>query len=329
MSLQVGDFFEGSYQLQEELVPGRRWLSLDWTLDQPAPVVIELIPAHYDENLHWHPAQVPGLRRLGQSRALGARYLVWEADQSRESTPLLLEQLTPDEKRAIFQLIDTLPVAAGEAILSVNTPEYWRLGPDRLLLFYRKQLSVRANAAENEEIKRFWKETLPGDKPVALPEVPQVEDAPEVQSAETTATTTAAETSPASPKYYAYFVLAIGTLLAIAVWYTKESQGAPDPIHVPVSPSLAAFDQALNRGIAEEKRGEFQRAMEYFRMVARMPYSPEIRVKVDSLAQVYEARAQADCERFRESNSPNLYHIPDQYYQYAALLAETTPKRCE
>lgn len=56
---------------------------------------------------------------------------------------------------------------------------------------------------------------------------------------------------------------------------------------------------------------------------------PETRSsKADQIAS-YIAMGDAKCKAFKESNSPQLYHIANEYYNHAAELANSTPKVCE
>lgn len=50
--------------------------------------------------------------------------------------------------------------------------------------------------------------------------------------------------------------------------------------------------------------------------------------KADQIAK-YIAMGDDKCKAFKESNSPQLYHIANEYYNYAAELANSTPKVCE
>jgi hypothetical protein len=50
--------------------------------------------------------------------------------------------------------------------------------------------------------------------------------------------------------------------------------------------------------------------------------------KADQIAN-YIAIGDAKCKAFKEANSPHLYHIANDYYNYAAELANSTPKVCE
>lgn len=50
--------------------------------------------------------------------------------------------------------------------------------------------------------------------------------------------------------------------------------------------------------------------------------------QADQIAK-YIAMGDAKCKAFKESNSPQLYHIANEYYNYAAELANSTPKVCE
>ena len=47
------------------------------------------------------------------------------------------------------------------------------------------------------------------------------------------------------------------------------------------------------------------------------------------LAQLYNKLGDEKCEAFKTASAPHLYHIANEYYQYAATLTKTNPKVCE
>ena len=47
------------------------------------------------------------------------------------------------------------------------------------------------------------------------------------------------------------------------------------------------------------------------------------------LAQLYNKLGDEKCEAFKTAGAPHLYHIANEYYQYAATLTKTNPKVCE
>ncbi|WP_221392776.1 hypothetical protein [Dyadobacter sp. NIV53] len=47
------------------------------------------------------------------------------------------------------------------------------------------------------------------------------------------------------------------------------------------------------------------------------------------LARLYNRLGDEKCEAFKAANAPHLYHIANEYYQYAATLTNTNPKVCE
>ncbi|HEV7348382.1 hypothetical protein [Telluribacter sp.] len=322
MSLQVGGFFEGAYQLTKEVdadssLNVQQWLADDYSSGQKTPVIIQIFAYEYDANLYWHHSAVRGLRKVGQSLSGNCRYFVWEHGTPVNCAPVINSELLPQEKIQLSLLIDTLPVTPHETIVSVSTPEFFRLG-DGLLIFYRKQASKHADPKEHDLIRRFWKGVLAiapaADTALApAPELPK-----EVLKTAPSRTFLRFRLTPT-----ALLLTVIGLILALAALRVKGI--APATRH----PNLAAFDRSIEMGMAEERKGEYDKAMEHFKTAAAVPFSDETEARLDSLATAYEARATAECQKYHTAQSPNLYFIPNQYYQYAAALSESAPKKCE
>ena len=90
MSLNTGDIFEGTYQLEERIVVGgngafSRWRADDITSYRRSEVVIDIYPTDEVADLHGK-ANLPGVRAAGYSSECHGRYVVWE----KEQVPLLL-----------------------------------------------------------------------------------------------------------------------------------------------------------------------------------------------------------------------------------------------
>jgi len=47
------------------------------------------------------------------------------------------------------------------------------------------------------------------------------------------------------------------------------------------------------------------------------------------LARLYIQQGDEKCKAFKAAKTPQLYHIANEYYQYAATLTNTNPKVCE
>ena len=47
------------------------------------------------------------------------------------------------------------------------------------------------------------------------------------------------------------------------------------------------------------------------------------------LAKLYNKQGDEKCKAFKNASAPHLYHIANEYYQYAATLTKTNPKVCE
>lgn len=47
------------------------------------------------------------------------------------------------------------------------------------------------------------------------------------------------------------------------------------------------------------------------------------------LAELYNKQGDEKCQAFKAANAPHLYHIANEYYEYAASLTNSEPKVCE
>ncbi|TLU96652.1 hypothetical protein [Dyadobacter sediminis] len=49
----------------------------------------------------------------------------------------------------------------------------------------------------------------------------------------------------------------------------------------------------------------------------------------EELAELYNKQGDEKCQAFKAANAPHLYHIANEYYEYAASLTHSEPKVCE
>lgn len=52
-------------------------------------------------------------------------------------------------------------------------------------------------------------------------------------------------------------------------------------------------------------------------------------ISTAELAELYNKQGDEKCKAFKNASAPHLYHIANEYYQYAATLTKTNPKVCE
>jgi hypothetical protein len=321
MMLQKGDFFEGVYQLREELASGdrqqaARWLADDFSGSQKKLVVIDLFPYDPDPRLHWE-TDSKGLSRIGQSAAYAVRYFVWEKGEERILTPLSHDKVSEQEKRKFVHMIENMDLAPDEMILLNDIPEYWRTSREEILFFYRKQTSPFADEKQNAEIRHFWKKSLvpdytpPRPEPASMPVRKVIEKESHLAVPDTV---------------WKLCLIAIGILLAVGVYALKASRSTrgSDTSH------LIAFNQALQAGVDQERQGNYEQALLLFDKAASFPLSDQTQNSLDSLAHVYETYAQKECEKYRALGSSNLFFIADQYFHYASVLTgEKNARKCE
>ena len=127
----------------------------------------------------------------------------------------------------------------------------------------------------------------------------------------------------ASTSFWPVVLSLIGVLLAVGV-YALRTQPQPDPEQARSASRLIAFNEAFERGMAYEKKAAYPEAVQSFETALReAPVSEAIDARLDSLARAYTAYGQAECTRYHTTRSPQLYFIPNQYFQYAAILSRS------
>ncbi len=312
MNLTAGDFFAGSYQLREPAAAvdaaGRsvlRWRADDYSANRQEEVVLDVLPCAYDEALFWL-AEVPGLRKVGQSASPAARYFAWEPPKVQSVIPFDYRAANPAERRSLAELIMQLHIAAHETISTDDMPEFWRSEQEGWVVFYRKHTGQATSYKEKQAVRQAWIENLsrPAEASIADPI-----DEPVYPSV------------PARSPRWTMLLVGVGILL-LAWFYFKLPKVSPH--------SRGMYDQAVERGIDHVKKGEFDSAVESFNVAASAPPSDELDSRLDSLAQSYQALARRECERYRSTGSNNLYFIPNQYFQYTAILSrQPKPEVCE
>jgi len=329
MTLYVGYFFEGTYQLEKELTGESgstpvRWLVDDFTGNQKERAVIEMYPYRFDDKLAWK-GEIKGLKKIGQSATVGYRYFVWEVE-GESIAPVVVDEVDDETKRDYIRLIDSLSILPNEVILTLDSPEYWRSAAGEVLIFYRKQATQHADFEAQKRIKEFWKEilgaaSLPTNTTpeVVLPEFTPPRTPPEKPIPVSVATRVNA---------VRVALIGIGIILAVVAYFLKPPYSEDDSKARNVS--MAVFTKAIENGTIHAQKGEYNQAIEYFTAAVNTPESDVSKARMDSLSKVYKAMAIAECKRYQTTQSPELYFIPDQYYHYAYLLDGTTSrKRCE
>lgn len=323
MSLQEGDFFEGVYQLKKEVGNGAvneglRWAADDFGGSQRSQVIIDILPIGYDAKLHWE-TEINGLLKAGQSVGNDSRYFVWEKGEEKTLFKLSAGEASEQEKEKFVKIIAELDIAPDEAIISTDIPEFWHTEDQQVLLFYRKQVSQHANPRQNAEVLHFWKKIISPDyisppKPTPPPSLASPEILKNPQEIKTFLATAG----------WRGTLIVIGLLLATAAYLLK-----PDTDKTGDSAYLNSFNQALNKGIAYEKRGEYEQAVEAFKSVTQLPASDVAQQRLDSLGYAYESYAFMECQKYKSTDSTNLFFIPDQYFHYASILTATPTRKCE
>ena len=312
MLLNTGDIFESTYQLEEKVVIGgsglfSRWRADDITSYRRSEVVIDIYPADEVPDLH-AKATTSGIRASGHSPECQGRYVVWDKDQVPSSLPAYgLPPLNSVTQASIALLIDALPVAVQETLPARSLPEYWHYGPDICVIFYRKVPATDSPDSSAYAIKEQWKRVLFAVEAIE----PLSENPPSIQA------------QPTFTSFWPVLLSGIGVLLAVGV-YALRTQPQPDPEQTRTNSRLIAFNQAFERGMAYEKKAAHPEAVQSFKTALReAPVSEAIDARLDSLARAYTAYAQAECTRYQSAASPHLYFIPNQYYQYAAILSRS------
>lgn len=312
MSLNTGDIFEGTYQLEKRVAVDRngqfvRWLADDITSYRRNEVVIDIGPADAVANLH-AKANWPGVRIAGHSSECPCRYVVWERSQVPPVLPAFgLPALSDVTRMNVEGLIDAVPVAAHETLPAQSLPEYWHYGPDLCVIFYSKVPATDSPDSSAYAMKEQWKRVLYNvETTLPLAENSQI-----------------TRSKPTFTSFWPMVLSLIGVLLAVGV-YALRTLPQPDPEQARTISRLIAFNQALERGMAYEKKAAYPEAVQSFETALReAPVSEAIDARLDSLARAYTAYAQAECARYQSTQSPQLYFIPNQYYQYAAILSRS------
>lgn len=320
MSLNTGDIFEGAYQLEERVSGGGngqfvRWLADDITSYRRSEVVIDIYPADHVADLH-AKANLPGVRMAGHSTDCPCRYVVWEKNQVPPVLPTYgLPSLNDMTRVSVAGLIDALPVSAHETLPAQSIPEYWHYGSDVFLIFYRKVPAADFSDSSAIAMKEQWKQALVDTK--LSESIHKVSPEPP---------------PPAGPssRYWPVVLSLIGVLLAVGV-YALRTLPQPDTEQARTNSRLIAFNQAIERGMAYEKKAAYPEAVQSFETALReAPVSEAIDARLDSLAGAYTTYAQAECTRYHTTGSPQLYFIPNQYYHYAAILTRSqTIETCQ
>lgn len=308
MSLNTGDIFEGTYQLEERVSVGGngsfvRWLADDITSYRRSEVVIDIHPVDEMGDVYVK-ADRPGVRMAGYSSDFPGQYVVWDKALVPPVLPTYgLPSLNEPIRTRLGELIESIPVATHEILLSQPSPEYWHYGSDVFLIFYRKVPATPSPDSSAQAVKEHWKQALSRtqlSKPLDI-------DAP----------------TPRTSRYWPVVLSLIGVLLAVGV-YALRTQPQPDPEQARAASRLFAFRQAFERGMVYEKKAAYPEAVQSFETALReAPISEEIDARLDSLARAYTAYAQAECARYRSTGSLQLYFIPNQYYHYAAILTRS------
>ncbi len=313
MSLNVGDIFEGIYQLEARVQEGdgeliSRWRADDITAYRRAEVLIDTLPRAHDPLLYWF-GKIEGLRKVGQSEEGVCRYFVWELDKAQSLLPMNAMELNEREKQKLDELLDALPVAAHETILADTLPEVCRTETGEMLVFYRKHEGEITTFKQKQKVRDEWKKNLyqlSQDLTDPLP-IATEDSVPEPVSSTSTK--------------WSLLTIGFGIILVLVIYQTMP----PKP-----SANLISFQRSLDRGIAEAKKGSYESALEQFKTAAAAPEDEETDARLDSLAARYRERAQRECARYQAAGSANLYFIPNQYYQYAAVLSrQPTPEICQ
>jgi len=308
MSLSTGDIFEGVYQLEERVSSGEygqpsRWLADDITSYRRSEVLIDTIPADYVAELHWK-SDIPGIKAAGQSEDSHCRYIVWQKEQAPPSmVKCELTDLNSTARKHLADLIDAIPVAANEALLASTFPECWQSDAHGVMIFYQKTVAAELAQLLTHQVKEDWKQTL-----FATPRI-------ESQNA--------VHADPARPSalFWPVILSIIGLVLAAGV-YSLRSQPGANTVDSQSTNRLKVFTDAFERGIVYVDKAAYQEAVQSFETAVReAPASEVIDARLDSLARIYTAYAQAECARYQSTGSTQLYFIPNQYYHYAAILS--------
>ena len=95
----------------------------------------------------------------------------------------------------------------------------------------------------------------------------------------------------------------------------------------PVNTKLPSFNSYLDKGLKAVEDEEYKLANQNFKQASNLdPNNPRLK----QLADRFRKLADEKCQDIKNANSYEiLKHIPNNYYQYAASLTQTTPLKCE
>ncbi|TDB67484.1 hypothetical protein [Arundinibacter roseus] len=319
MSLHKNDFFEGIYQLKEELHTSYtqcRWRAVDYTFPSPKSVVIDFLPIPFDDPLHWI-APVSGLIRVQQSKPFNFRYFVWEEGKEQTVSQLSSEKIAGKDSKTFVDLLNTIPasLSANEQLLPL-APEFWQTGSGEPIVFFRKQPGRHTDPATNGRILEDWKNAI-GESETA-----SVSGEAPVQKAGT-----------GKIPLRAVILAAIGIMLAFGAFMVKRmidtrSVSPTRKVHA-VKFDYEVFKKTIDEGVSMEQSGDYVHAVELFEVASKFPTSDITRKTLDSLGDSYFLLATTECNRYKQSQNAELYFIPNQYFHYASILKGTARKKCE
>ncbi|GHB81105.1 hypothetical protein [Persicitalea jodogahamensis] len=313
MSLVVGDIFEGVYQLEERVSQQddgltSRWWADDITAYRRAEVRIDIYPNKYDTQLHWF-GDIDGLIKIGQSPQCNCLYFVWKPNDAQSLNPVKVTMLSQEERGRFNDLIDALPIAAHETIYEAEHPQIWRSTSGALLIFFRKHENDLTTPYQTQNIRELWKNQKPFPQEDPTDQLPH--SSPDLPS----------EVANSKGTKWFMLVIGLGILSVLGLYQT-----------IPPKPSsgLISFQRSLANGIAQERKGAYDSALEHFKAAASVPEDLQADAQLDSLATIYLMRARNDCAKFKDAGSPDLYFIPNQYFNYAAVLSrQPSPEICQ
>jgi len=103
-------------------------------------------------------------------------------------------------------------------------------------------------------------------------------------------------------------------------WYKVKKQ--PDPV---ISPTVS---DSRKEQIEQQKITSPIISSDVKNEIATINGSNQTASSID-LARLYIQQGDEKCKAFKAAKTPQLYHIANEYYQYAATLTNTNPKVCE
>ncbi len=313
MSLVAGDIFEGMYQLEESVDMDDKWPITRWRADnisayRRAEVLIDILSDKYDPQLHWC-GNIEGLCKVGQSTVANCRYFVWDLNRAQLLVPVEVTALNAAEQHKYNELIDVIPIAAHENIKASEPPEVWRANSGEFLIMYRKHEDDSHSFQHNQQVRELWKKRDSDSAEDVTDPLPEPAVTPPANPAGSNGTP------------WLLLIIGLGILSVIGLYQT-----------IPPKPSAGfiSFQRSLESGIAEEKKGAYESALEHFKAAAAAPQDIEMDARLDSLATLYRMRARQECAKFKDSGSADLYFIPNQYFNYAAVLSRNpNPEICQ